>query len=185
MFKKFSTKELVFLALIGAIVFAFDLIIVSGIDAMIGVAGSGMMIDTIFVIAITIIGGLVVRKFGAYTLLSFIYTLLAVPTNIVGPPGLYKVAIGIIMGLFADIIILLFKYKPVGCYLCLPLANALAFPVLLYTMIAMNLPGTDALMKYVWVFLGISFVEGLIGAWLGMKLYERIKNRQIIKQIEV
>ena len=158
MLKRFTTKQLVLLALIAAFIFVFDMAFVSGIEAVVGVPGVGVLVDTIFVLAIATIGGLIVRKPGTFTIIILIYSTLCIPTNIIGPPGAYKLLIGLFLGLFADIVLALFHYRRLGYLISLPIANVLVFPLLLYMMIVLALPGAQELQNTIWMFIGITAI---------------------------
>ncbi|MDO8661486.1 MAG: hypothetical protein Q7K43_06355, partial [Candidatus Woesearchaeota archaeon] len=109
----FSVRELVVLAIFGAGLFVLDLL-VSGITAVIGVPGTGGLVNTVFFVAFATIGGKIVKRFCTYTLMTLVYGVLASPTSVFGHPGVYKIFIVVFIGLIADIIILLCKYRPVG-----------------------------------------------------------------------
>lgn len=184
MLKKFTTNEIVFISILGALVFAIDLIFVVGLEAAIGIPGVGVLIDTLVIVGIATAGGMIVKKFGVYTIWSLIYSVLATPTNIIGPPGAYKIIIGLLLGLFADLILLLFRYKKKGYYFALPIANVLVIPVLLFALITLGLPGVEELKSAIWIFIPVILIEGLIGAWLGIWFYEKkLKNKKIVQQI--
>jgi hypothetical protein len=184
MLKGFKTKELIFIAILGAIVFAFDILFITSIEALVGIPGIGVLVDTIFVVGIATIGGLVVKKFGLFTGWSIVYSALAIPTNIIGPPGIYKLLIGLILGFVADLIVFAFKYKKVGYYLSLAIANTLCMPFILFLLLKLGLPGADQLAKAIWIFIPVAFIESLIGAWLGIRLYEKkLSKTKIVRQI--
>ncbi len=179
----FSVRELIVLAIFGAGLFVLDLL-VSGITTVIGVPGTGGLVNAIFFVGLATIGGKIVKRFGTYTLMTLVYGVLASPTSVFGPPGVYKIFIVVFIGLIADIIILLCKYRPVGYYLGLAISNVLSIPIGLYTLIFLGLPGADALQKALFILMPIYFLESLIGAWLGLWLYEkRIKNLAVVRQL--
>lgn len=185
MFKQFTTKQLVFIALLGALLFIFDMVVVSGIEAATGVPGIGVLIDTLFVVAIATIGGLVIKKFWVFTAIALIYSILTVPTNIGGPPGIYKIMIGLCLGLIADLIVLLFQYRRIGYYFSLTIANILTFPLILLSLTWLGLPGSEELKRFLWLFIGLTAIESVIGTWLGALLYDKnISKLQIIHQIK-
>lgn len=184
MLKKFTTKELIFIALLGALVFVLDFILVVGLEAVIGIPGVGLLIDTIILIAIAVVGAKIVPKFGVFTIWALIYSVLAIPTNIIGPPGIYKIVIGLVLGLLGDVILFLFRYKNLGYYLSLTIANVLTIPFLYFFLIKLGLPGASELKSAVVYFIPIVVVEGLLGAWIGIKLYNKIKTKRFVKQLQ-
>ncbi len=181
----FTVRQLVFMALLGAITFVFDLAIVSGIDASTGIPGAGFMVDTIFVVALMTIGGLVIKRFGVFSSIALIYGVLAVPTTVFGPPGVYKIVLSLVLGLVADAVVYFFKYKRIGFYSAMAIGNVFGLPLFLLALRWLGLPGSAELASAFWVIFAITVVESLIGAWLGLWLFERrIKNLAVIKQIQ-
>lgn len=186
MLQRFSTKQLIFLALIGAILFIMDLVISTVIDAVTGMQGAGYLVIGIFFIMIAVIGGLIIPKFGVFALMALIYALLAIPTNVFGPPGILKVPIAFIVGLIIDLIIYSFKYKKSGYYLGAIIGNVLSLILFVWTFLLLGLPGIESLMPYLWSFSILYGIEAVIGTWLGYIIFnKKLKNLKIIKQIEV
>lgn len=183
MLKGFSTKQLTFIALVAAAFFVFDLVFVAGVEALSGIPGSGAMIDSIFFVAVATVVMIALRRFGTLTLLAGIYGVLVIPTTIMGPPGVYKIPMAILLGLIADIILHLSKYKTYGYYLALTSANVLLIPVLYYVLIALGLPGADELGAAMLPIAGIMIVESLFGVWLGLKLHSKLKHKSFLKQV--
>lgn len=184
MLKKFNTKELIFLAILGALAFVIDLVIVSGIDAATGIIGAGFLVSTVFFSMVVTAGVLIIKKFGMYTIGGFVYSVLAIPTLIIGPPGIYKIFIGTFLGLTADVTILLFRFKKIGYYFSLAVANILVLPVILYALIFLGLPGTELLADSLFFLVPVIGVESIIGSWIGIKLYEKkICKLTVVKQI--
>lgn len=185
MLKKFSVRELVFIAMIGALLFILDLSISTGIDAITGIPASGTLITTLFFVALATIGGLTIRKFGTYIGMGLIYAILATPNTVFGPPGVYKILLGLIVGIVADMIVFSSNYRKIGYYLGLTAGIIVSLPILLYFMNLLGLPGAKELSSVLWFIIGLSAVESLIGTWIGMNLYEKkISKMRIIKQIQ-
>lgn len=172
--KKFTTKELVFLAILTATLFVFDVTIVMGIKlATGGIEGAGLVVDTILLLAAATIAGRVVPKFGTFTIVATLYTILLIPLPLVGPPGVYKVGLGLALGIMADVLLWLFRYCKIGYYVSLPAANILSLPLLLWMLIVLGLPGVDEMRSLILVFAAIVAIESLFGVWAGMWIYEK------------
>jgi len=183
MLKGFKTKELIFLTLMGVLMFLIDFSISSGIDAASGISGIGYIVSGFIFVGLGVFAALVVRRFFSITILGLIYGVLAIPTPIFGPPGFYKIIIGLSVGIIADLIVFLFRYKKLGYYLSFTIGNLLTLPIWIFVLISFGLPGVDAVIKIIWLVIGVYFIQGLFGAWIGFKLYNKIKNKKIIKQI--
>ena len=87
MFERFTTKQLVFLALMGAVLFLQDISISIPIYAATGIPGAGYAIIGITFVLVAIVGALVVPRFGSFTIMAFIYSVIAIPTPVYGPPA--------------------------------------------------------------------------------------------------
>ena len=111
MFKKISTKELIFLTLIGVMWFVLDFIIGQWMNAITGL----FMIGFLSAIVSGFFGVILVKirpRFFSFTIVLLIFGLLALPTASAGPVGFWpKVIIEVFVGLVADCWFLLTKYK--------------------------------------------------------------------------
>ena len=116
--------------------------------------------------------------------MALIYAVLTVPTPVLGPPGAYKIVLGILLGLIADLIVFLFKYKKPGYYLALMVANVLSLIFSYYALIILGLPGADQLKDYL-VFFSLWYAfTAFLGSGIAIFLYERkVKNMRLVQQI--
>jgi len=142
------------------------------------------MINSIYWFAIAVIGALTVKKFGSATILGFVYALLATPTPLFGPPGIYKIVLGISLGLVVDIIALIFRYRNIAYYIAPVIGNILSVFELILAYKLLGLPGAEQIIAILPYMLLILSVEALIGGWLGIKIYNKIKDKRIIRQIQ-
>lgn len=182
MFKSFKTKELIFIALSGAIIFAVAFLIGAGLIAATGTPLVGGLINTLFLAALLVICLLTLRKFGTATLIMFVLSVLAIPTATFGPPGIYKIAVALFLGLFADTLLYLGKYKKGTYYLTIILGFIILPLVQLFFMVLLNLPGVDKVKELILILIGVYAIEALIGTWLGFLMYKKIKNKSFVRQ---
>ncbi len=78
-----------------------------------------------------------------------------------------------------------FREKKKGYYLSLPIANVLVIPLMLLALTLLGLPGAEELRSAIWYFIPLILIQGFIGAWLGILLYEKkLKGKRIVKQIQ-
>ena len=151
---------------------------------MTGIPGMGYILTGFFLVILAVITVLVVRKFFVVTLIALIYGFLISPTNLLGPPGFYKMIMLLIIGLIADTVIFLFKYKKIGYYFTFLIANLVSLPIWILMLKLLGLPGIKEILSFIWIYAAIYAIQGLVGAWIGIKLYEKkLKNKRIIKQI--
>jgi len=184
MFKKFKTKELIFLTLVGALMFVFDFAISSGIDSATGINGVGYIVSGFIFVALGVIGAYTIKKFGSIAILGLIYGLLITPTQILGPPSPFKIVLGLLVGIIADLVVLAFRYKKFGYYLSFTIGNLITLPAWIGIMILFGLPKVDEVISMIWIIALVYFIQGIFGAWIGIKLYEKkLSKTKIIKQI--
>ena len=184
MFKKFPTKQLVFIALMAASLFVLNLITAAGV-----VAATGIPLSSAFVTAITI--GLwvlllvkIVPKFGTLTLFFLIYSILELPTALGGAPGFWpKIPINAISGLLGDIFLYYMNYRNwsifTGFYV-LATTNIAAFIFFLW---ALGLPGVEKTIAIAHILVLAYWVLGTIGILIGLGVYKRIKNLRVLQQV--
>lgn len=185
MLKRFNIKNLVLIALLAAFMFIVDMFIVAPINTISGVHGMGFLVDVIFINALVTIFALILRRFFSVTLLYTLFGLLVIPTAILGPPTPFKIVLGFIIGIVADIIIWAFRYKRIGFLLGVAIANALSYPIGYFVALALGIPGTDALGKVVWFLTIAVLLLGILGDWIGIKLYEKkLSKTSIVKQLQ-
>lgn len=182
MLNNFKTKEIIFLTFTGVLMFVVDFIISTGIDAATGINGIGYMVSGFIFVALGIIGAYTVKRFGSITILGLIYGVLTTPTNILGPPGAQKILLGLLVGLIADFIVWIFKRKRLGYYLSFTIGNLITLPAWIGILILFGLPGVEEIMSIIWIIVGVYIAQGLVGAWIGLRVYDKIKNKGVIKQ---
>lgn len=184
MLKKFTTRELVFIALMAALVFAINLVIGGAINAATGIPLSsafftGLMFG-VWVFLVTYI----VPKFGTWTVLLLIYSILEIPTSLGGAPGFWpKIPINVITGLFADFVLLWTRYKKGGIFIAfyvLTTINVLAFAYFLWLL---KVPAFDKLLKILPIMIPAYWIVGTIGMFVGLFIWNRIKDKRVVRQI--
>lgn len=183
MLKRFTTQELVLLALVGAILFLMDIVISNSIYAATGIIGLGFLVTVVFFTAIATAGGLIVRKFGTFTIMALIYAALAIPTPVYGPPGVHKLLPALATGIVIDFLLGIFHYKKIAYYVSLALGNVLALWLFVGMFLLLDFPGKEQIAAFAW-WLSISYaLEAFLGVWLGFQIYEKkLKKMRIVKQ---
>lgn len=182
--KSFNTKELAFIGLMGALMFALSFLFGSALNIATGnPAASGFITQIIQGIILTV-AVLTTRKFGTATYMWLIYGILAIPTNMWGGlPGMYKVLISLATGLIFDTVIYLFRYKIRGLFAGSITTYIVLVPVLLWFYTQLNIPGAEKVLKYWPIMIVIFFALFSFGIWVGLKIFNRIKNKRTIKLI--
>lgn len=181
-FKKFTTKELVFIALmaaLGTVVSYFT----TAMNVVTGIPLSSFLSPLILPIFF-VITALVIRKFLTVTLLNTIWAVLIIPSPALGGPGLHKIPLLIIVGLIFDIVFYMFRDKE---KLSSVLAGACSIAVVpwltVFFGVMLGLPGIDKLRAMIWMITLMGIVVAIVGSFVGVYLWKKIKNKKIIKQL--
>jgi hypothetical protein len=121
--------------------------------------------------AIIFLGAYLVPRRGAVLLFATILLTLSIVTPSFGPPGFYKVFIGVGLGGIFELL-LLFNRSTVFYVFSAGLAFAGSVPMTYLAWTFFGLPGVATLRPKLPFLMGIYFVEGTIGALLGSFLYK-------------
>jgi hypothetical protein len=184
MLKSFSTKQLVFIALMGAAMFVVSFIIGSSLNiALANPIASGLFTAFAQPVFLTI-AILTTRRFGVGTSMYLIYGILAIPTNMLGGlPGPFKVVLALSMGLGFDLGVWLLHFRKSGLILGMLITYIVNIPLTFLFYYLLNFPGLDKIIKLAPIMFAVFFIEALLGIWLGLFIYRRIKDKSIVRQL--
>jgi len=182
MLKRFTTKELILIALVSALSVAFAyafgvLNIITGIPLLAAVNGLFSVILATFLY-------LTIKKFGTIIIYFLIHGILIIPGPAMGPPGIYKPIVLLIIALVTETILIIGERK---VRVAIPIAMSLGLvlvPVLTYLIAsAMGIPNMEKTLSVLLPMTLTALVFGLIGGWLGLKLHDKLKNKKIFRQM--
>jgi len=126
------------------------------------------------------------RTFGAMSIAFTLYCLLAIPTVLMGPPGPYKVIVGLSSGLAFDIVLWILRYR-LWSFL-------VGFVVYVLTMLAgmyvcymyFDFPGLETLRGVMFILAVIFAVEGCLGGSIAHMLFERrLRRLTVVKRVSM
>ena len=184
MLKKFETKELIFAALMGALMFVLSFAFGSVLNVALGNPSASAFISTLIQPIIVVVALLIIRKFGVATMMYFIYGVLAIPTNMMGGlPGPLKIVLALTMGLSFDIVTRVGKYNKISLFLGAIVIYLTSMPLLIYFYIKLGIPGADKFIAAAPILIAISVIETFIGIFVGLYVYKKIQNKTIVRQI--
>jgi len=168
----------------GALMFALSFLFGNVLNIATGnPAASGFITQIIQGIILTV-AVLTTRKFGTATYMWLIYGILAIPTTMWGGlPGIYKVLISLATGLIFDTVIYFFRYKIKGLFVGSVTTYVILVPVLLWFYTQLNIPGAEKVLKYWPIMIVIFFALFSLGIWIGLKIFNRIKNKRTIRLV--
>lgn len=120
------------------------------------------------------LASLFTNRWGVVTATFTLYCTAAVPTLIIGPPGVYKIILGLAAGFATDTVM---RFGPRKYFINLilgPLAFSAVFIVtFLYLFRAFDIPGYDKFLTVLPFVAAIFIVEGTISCIFAGQLYER------------
>lgn len=185
MFKRFNTKQLIFIALMSALLFAINFTIGSGIISITGIPASSLFVTGITNLIVLTFVILVLKKLWSLTLLYTLYGILALPTHMAGgPPGfLLKVPIVALSVFTLEITIYLTKFKKYGFFLGLAIFTLIGSALYLTTYYLLGMPEFDKMFKAITPLTIALLILGSLGILIGFTLYNKLKNKRILQQI--
>jgi hypothetical protein len=184
MSKKFSTKELIFIAVMSAFLFAVNFSIGSWVIVISGIPGSSVFVTGITNLIVVTFVALSLKRFGSITLLYFIYGILSLPTNMNGgPPGfVWKVPIMALTALSMESVFHFMGYTKKSFIFSLPALAASGLLLYLGAYYFLGMPEFETIAKVWLVMLVVVMIMGCIGIQIGFLLYNKLKDKPLLKQ---
>jgi ABC-type thiamin/hydroxymethylpyrimidine transport system permease subunit len=170
-------RSIITCGVLGATLFALNLVIGGALVYATGIPGLSAILSGLFVPFVLSLAVLITRRSGAATTVWLVYSLLAIPTVLNGPPGVYKVVIGLVAGLAFDLPIIVLRGRAVGHYIGLIAYTVINLAAFWLAFILLSLPGREAFQKAVFVIAAIFFVEGSVSVTLALLWYRRRLSR--------
>jgi len=172
-----SVKAVLALALFGAATWVAAMLSGQLIVLATGVPASSGILNGFVVPFLLVLGLRAVPHSWHVTLAFTVYGALAIPTVLLGPPGVHKLAVAFVAGVGADLVIRVIKGKlhhfsyilsfAVWALLLVVMAR-LAFDV-----DALQLPGKEKFVEAFPVMAAVFIVEAAIGAFLASNVFDR------------
>ncbi len=188
--KSWSLKKIFIVSVFSSATFAVSFAFGEAITATFGPGTSGI-ITIIMTTILVVICGKIVDVLGTFTLLVLIFSILAIPTTIFGPPGPQKIFIGLGTGIIYDILWYILdknpfeKLKRISPAISASGATGFSIFLMLELLKWLNYPKKEILEKWFVPFLIIYSALGFFGGYLGNWIYENhLKDINIIKQLK-
>jgi len=182
--KWISNRDMLFISMMAALSFVVEnslglvlIPVVSGIPLI------GGTLSAIPDAAIVFLGAYLVPRRGAILLFATILLTLSTITPSFGPPGLYKILIGVGLGLLFEILLLASR-AGLAYVLATAIVFAASIPMTYAAWLLFELPGVQYLGPKIRFLMMIYLVEGALGACLGWLLYQkRLSKLRSIRNI--
>lgn len=170
-----------------AVVFLVLSLAGGAIVAITGVPGAGGIIN-IFVWGMMLaFCCLLLRKFGAATIMGFIYSICVIPLPLLGTPGfLPKIIIGILAGLIADCLYApLKKREKVAVLVVGAIPSTLIGLAILGLGILFSIPGVEKFARFLSpVVAFISLLIGALGGYVGYLIFKKLQDTAVVRRIQ-
>jgi len=171
-------KQFGYIGALAAMLFVLNMVVGATISYATGVpfiTGFATGFTVPFFFAITY---LQTKRIGSVTLLWTLYSILAIPTVLMGPPGVYKVVIGILAGAAYDLGVFVFRRGTFSLFAGITLYTAALIALFLLAYNFLDLPGKEQITTLAWLVGSIFWIEGIISTALGVWFYRyRLKPR--------
>lgn len=179
-----TTKELVIPAGFGALIFFVQLAVSTAIVTVTGIPGTGAVVIGVLLGYIVAIMGMLIRKSGVFIVAFAVFSVLSVPTIVMGPPGFYKLAM-IATAIPIEACLLIFRSRKAGLYFGITTGLTLAMIAFYYILSAMGFPAAERLGKYLFWIIAVLVMETISGMWLGIMTYEKkLKKLKVVRQMQ-
>ncbi len=180
-----KSKYFITLGALGALMFVIAFVLGEAIVLLSGIQLTGGLVQVILLAIVFAIGYKMFPKFGTFTILSLVFTLIASPFFVFGVPGLYKVVVGLVLGIVVDSFVFLTNKKHWGIYFGTALGFIVSVPMIWYSMKIIGLEdAANKLLELLPVIIVVYAVEGFVGAYLGVRFFEkRLSKLPFIQQL--
>lgn len=177
-------KALVVSGGFGALLFVVNFVFGATITYLTAFPGGSIIFTGFFIPFVFTIASLITKRFGTTTIIYGIYGLFSIPTVLLGPPGIYKVPLAILIGLSFDILLSLFKRKTYAFYIAQVGYSASLMFFLFGAMKLLNLPGVEEVQKALIPGMAVVLVLGFIGIAVGTVFFNKqLKNLSKVKAL--
>ena len=146
----------------------------------------GGIINAVITAMIIAIGCKGAPKFGSSIIIWVSFSIPAIFTLTMGPPGFHKIIIAFLTGLTMDILFAIFGRTKLMYFIVGGIMSDVMTILTLLAMIVLSMSpeSVKKLSEYIWLLIPLYFFLGGIGMYLGFNVYEkRIKNLSIIKTL--
>ncbi len=185
---KFTTQKLVAIGALAAI----QVVITLGGAGLNLIAGHyiGGILNSLFYVAVPILGVLIIKEFGTATIMGLVFSVLVIPLPIFGPPGfLPKILEGVIGGLIIDLVFLIARagfYRKITSILSGGFGLLANWLIGCFLLLMFNIPGMEEMAKFFISPYGIAgaFVYGCLSGFIAYLVYKKLSNTSIVKRMQ-
>ncbi len=172
---------------IGATAFVVAFVLGTPLNLAIGPAMGGLL-NSVFTAIIITIGCRILERFPYAAIMWIAFSIPAVVTTTMGPPGIHKPAVAAVTGLVMELSFWIFGRKAWSYFVVGFLTSAVMTACILLAMLLLGLSPDAAagLAKRLWFVLPIYGVLGGLGMYVGYGVFEaRFRDLDIVERVRV
>lgn len=181
---KWRLQYFVLSGVFAALIFATAFLLGAGIIMATGIPATGGIANILGAVLVLVVGAQLVPRFGFGMLTMGLMFTLAIPTLIGGPPGAFKIANGILVGLVFDVAVTLGSRRTWAYVVAGSLAAVTSITSIYAAMVLLGLPGVQKLQPLLLPLTVMQAITGAVGAWLATVIYQRrLRNLRFVRQL--
>jgi len=167
-----APKQVVLVAVFAAATFAVSFALGYAVTMSLGPGTSGVFTIVATTVLVVVCARIVPKK-GVFTILVTLFTLMAIPTSMFGPPGPHKVIIGLLTGLVYDLTWNLTGRRRFSLPVAAAMATAASIALIFGLMILLGHPRVSYLRSIMYYIVPLYGALGFLGAWFGNWIYDK------------
>lgn len=180
-----NTIHLVLSGGFGAMLFIVNFLLGATLTYLFGIPGLSGLITGLtsgFVIAIAASSS---PRFSTVSIAFTLYCVLAIPTVLMGPPGVYKVVVGLFAGLAYDSLSTLFRNRKTAHYIGWVAYTSVILALTYFAYVWLKLPEIQKFQRLVFFLFFAFLIEGFVGTHLGHLFFRRhLQKNRIVQQLQ-
>jgi len=181
-----TTKKLILSAIFGGLACVLYLAVSFPIIAVLG-SGMGFIIMPFFTFLLLILFKQILPDFWSASLVGLVASILFVPLPFFGPPGFLPKIIIILAGCITiDVFYFIFKRSlKVTCIISGIGAAIVVSMLMMWFFILFNIPNVEKFLSIgIPIIVFVAIIEGILGGFCGYLIYQQIRNKAFIKQLQ-
>ena len=183
-YNKWNAKKIFLTFIFSAATFAASFVLGNAITIAFGPGTSGIATIVVTTILVVICAKLVETR-GVFTILVTLFTVLAIPTTMFGPPSPLKILIGFATGFVYDLVWYLIPSKKFSLPLAAALSTIVSIVLIFFLMSFLSYPKADYLRSILYFVIPLYGTLGFLGGVIGEKIYDKsLANLSLIKQLK-
>lgn len=167
-----TTRAAVLAGVFAALLLTLNLIIGSFFTYVLRIPGGSGFVTGLTVPFGLCLVALMTKRFGTVTLTWLLYSIVAIPLALMGPPNPYKPLIGLVGGLTYDLIVLLLRRSAPSYYLAMVGYTLVLMASFYLAYELLDLPNAETFYKVIMVITAVFIVEGFGATWVALWFYK-------------